>query len=137
MIIDPLVYSTYPWGSHLDYGRAISIDADGDAYITGWTGSANYPNTSGAFQTTKDGYYNVFVKKLSFVETGVSNDDLHYRYILYQNYLNPFNPETFIEFELANRSRVKLAVYDVLGSEVKVLNDGEEMEARRHRIKFN
>lgn len=53
-----------------------------------------------------------------------------------QNYPNPFNPETFIEFELTKPGRVKLAVYDVLGREVKVLIDGEDFEAGHHKVRF-
>jgi len=34
------------------YGSAIAIDANGDAYITGYTTSGNIPVTAGAFQTT-------------------------------------------------------------------------------------
>jgi uncharacterized repeat protein (TIGR01451 family) len=33
------------------YGTAVAIDADGDAYITGYTISGNIPVTTGAFQT--------------------------------------------------------------------------------------
>jgi len=42
---------------------------------------------------------------------------------LYQNYPNPFNSGTAISFELSANSKVKLAVYDVLGKEIDVLVD--------------
>lgn len=38
-----LVYSTYLGGSWVDYGKAIAIDTMGQAYITGWTSSADFP----------------------------------------------------------------------------------------------
>lgn len=47
-----LVYSTYLGGSGFDRGTAIAVDAAGNAYLTGMTASNNFPNTSGAFQTT-------------------------------------------------------------------------------------
>lgn len=47
-----LVYSTYIGGSSGDVAHAIAVDSSGDAYLTGNTSSADFPTTSGAFQTT-------------------------------------------------------------------------------------
>ena len=47
-----LVYSTYLGGSGSDNSASIAIDTAGNAYITGATGSTNFPVTMGAFQTT-------------------------------------------------------------------------------------
>lgn len=45
-------------------------------------------------------------------------------YILYQNYPNPFNPVTKIKYSLPKSENIKLIVYDIQGSEVKVLENG-------------
>jgi hypothetical protein len=44
-----------------------------------------------------------------------------YHYTLADNYPNPFNPSTTIEYSLAESGRVSLKVYDVLGREVAAL----------------
>lgn len=57
-------------------------------------------------------------------------------YELSQNYPNPFNPETTIEFTLPVSSKVRLALYDILGREVKIMASGN-FNAGRHQIKLN
>jgi hypothetical protein len=52
---------------------------------------------------------------------------------LQQNYPNPFNPSTTITFELPARGEAHLALYDILGQEIRVLADGL-MEAGRHQV---
>jgi hypothetical protein len=47
-----LVYSTYLGGSRYDAGRDISVDAAGNAYVTGVTDSADFPTTPGAWDRT-------------------------------------------------------------------------------------
>ncbi|HEV2245117.1 MAG TPA: SBBP repeat-containing protein, partial [Terriglobia bacterium] len=59
-----IVYSTY-LGSY-NRGSAIAVDAAGNAYVTGYTYSNNFPTTPGAFQTTfGGGNGDAFVSKLN------------------------------------------------------------------------
>jgi len=60
-----LVYSTYLGGSTYDTGTGIAVDADGNAYVTGNAGSANFPTTLGAFQPILGGSLDAFVTKLN------------------------------------------------------------------------
>ena len=51
-MIDPvLVFSTYLGGTKDDLGEALAIDSSGDAYITGYTLSTDFPTSSGALET--------------------------------------------------------------------------------------
>jgi hypothetical protein len=59
-----LVYSTYLGGTGYDFGRGISNDAAGAAYVTGYTGSTDFPVESG-YQETFQGNYDVFATKLT------------------------------------------------------------------------
>ncbi|MCC2670549.1 MAG: hypothetical protein K0Q72_3020, partial [Armatimonadetes bacterium] len=52
---DEIIYSTYLGGTGQDDGRGIDVDSDGNAYVTGYTGSLDFPVTPGAFQETFGG----------------------------------------------------------------------------------
>lgn len=76
-----LIYSTYLGGSGNEYGKGVTVDAAGQAYIVGLTNSADYPATAGVFQPNK-GYAdpaisNAFITKLS--DTGTA--------LIYSSYL--------------------------------------------------
>jgi hypothetical protein len=59
-----LVYSTFLGGPGDDRAEAIAVDASGRAYVTGWTGSSQYPHTPGAYDTTINGDLDAFVTVL-------------------------------------------------------------------------
>ena len=52
-----LVYSTYLGGTGGENGTGIAVDSAGNAYVSGSTGSTDFPTTSGAFQTTPGSSY--------------------------------------------------------------------------------
>jgi uncharacterized repeat protein (TIGR01451 family) len=57
-----LVYSTYIGGKNREQSRAIAIDKQGNAYITGWT-DGGFPMTTGSFNPSAQG--GIFVASLS------------------------------------------------------------------------
>ncbi len=71
LVIDPtVVYSTYLGGSGYDNAFGIAVDAAGNAYVTGFTRSTDFPTTAGAFQTTNPGVI-AFVTKLNPAGSGL------------------------------------------------------------------
>jgi hypothetical protein len=59
-----LVYSSYLGGSGFDLGRAIAVDASGNAYVTGDTQSTNFP-TANPLQAAPAGGRDAFVSKVN------------------------------------------------------------------------
>jgi len=71
--------------------------------------------------------------------TGIMENDKNIiptDYALLQNYPNPFNPETWIIYQLPEKSSVILEVYNSLGQHVAVLEEGER-NAGTYKIKWN
>ena len=70
-----LIYSTYLGGSDNEDGRGVAVDAGGNAYVTGMTGSANFP-TQNPYQPSLGGgfasyYTDAFVTKLNSTGSGL------------------------------------------------------------------
>ena len=60
-----LVYATYLGGSKGEEGRAIAVDSAGDAYVTGWTFSSDFPTTNAIEATNRGAQQAGFVSKLN------------------------------------------------------------------------
>lgn len=69
LVIDPVLsFATYLGGSYADIGIGIAVDSSGSAYIAGATYSANFPVTTGAYDTSCascPSYWDAFLTKLS------------------------------------------------------------------------
>jgi len=61
---DALLYSTYLGGAVGEWGESIAVDSAGDAYVTGFSTSLNFPTTPGAYSTANYGGSDIFVTKL-------------------------------------------------------------------------
>ena len=74
------------------------------------------------------------IENINFIKEGFfepANYD-----ILYPNYPNPFNPKTKIAYELLAYHKVKLAIYNIIGQEVKVLVD-KDQEKGLYEVEFD
>jgi hypothetical protein len=78
-----LLFSTFLGGNELDRGTGIDIDASGEIYITGLTGSADFPITTDALKTACDWKDSFFIK----LDTNGSS-------LFYSTFLGGINNET-------------------------------------------
>jgi len=58
------------------------------------------------------------------------------KFVLLQNFPNPFNTSTVIRVRLPEASEVRLSIYNLLGQEIRRLIDGE-MEAGTHSVQWD
>jgi hypothetical protein len=79
-----LLYSTYLGGRKSDQGYAIAVNAGGNAYVTGWTSSTNFP-TRNQYQGDQ-GNIDAFVTRLDTTQSGASC-------LLYSTYLGGENSD--------------------------------------------
>jgi hypothetical protein len=60
-----VAFSTYFGGNDFEQVRDVTTDSAGNIYITGGTGSTNFPTTAGAYQRTHKGWFDIFVVKFN------------------------------------------------------------------------
>ncbi|HUS15168.1 MAG TPA: SBBP repeat-containing protein, partial [Chloroflexia bacterium] len=60
-----ILFSTYLGGNGYDYGSGLATDGAGNVYLTGHTGSSNFPTTAGALQPTHQGMDDGYVTKIT------------------------------------------------------------------------
>ncbi|GAC1446143.1 MAG: SBBP repeat-containing protein [Pyrinomonadaceae bacterium] len=71
LVIDPILsYSTFLGGSNYDYIYDMAVDAAGNAIVTGYTGSNDFPVLN-ALQPASGGGTDVFITKLNASGTGL------------------------------------------------------------------
>ena len=64
-----LIYSTLLGGTNSDVANSIAVDGSGNAYVTGWTVSTNFPNTA----TNIAGMYNGLTNNAAFAFPLITN----------------------------------------------------------------
>ena len=80
-------------------------------------------------------YVIVTANKVTGIES-TEEDELPSDFVLKQNFPNPFNPSTTIEFALLKADQVELNIYDVLGRKITTLVN-RNMQAGSHNIEFD
>jgi hypothetical protein len=146
----------------LTYNISVSTTLTGDQIVSGMSdkttgfhkvariGNRNHATTWSTTGLPPGSYYwrvqavdnvfagSAFTSLQSFVVTGVRGEEGRpRRFVLEQNYPNPFNPATTIRYQLPERSRVRLSIYNTLGQLVSVLVDGSVEEGGEKSVTWN
>ena len=66
----------------------------------------------------------------------IANDNIPLHFNLFENYPNPFNPTTTLEYEIPETGDVHIVVYNTLGVEVNELFSGYQT-AGHHMVRWS
>jgi photosystem II stability/assembly factor-like uncharacterized protein len=131
----------WPYYSDNFYGVILSVDDVGGNCVVeqqSWTPGLNdvhFLNNNTGWAVGDGGTIIKTTSGVSFVEEE-EIDEIPIDYNLANNFPNPFNPTTTIQYSVKERSSVELILYDLLGREVEVLVN-EEQAAGNYKIQFN
>ena len=130
---------------------AKGFDAQGNELpITpNWSASGGSVTAEGLYTATVIGEFSVLaheptheiigeaiVTVIQHAEVKQSDNEKPEHFFLDQNYPNPFNPETKIRFGVKNNCRVRLTVFDLVGTEAVLLADAR-YAAGIYEIRFD
>jgi len=68
---DTLIYSSYLGGSNSDYGQGIAVDNTGQAYVTGYTWSTDFPTYNALYSSFQGQSNNAFVAQINDTATAL------------------------------------------------------------------
>ncbi|MDP1676238.1 MAG: M14 family zinc carboxypeptidase [Bacteroidota bacterium] len=114
------------WSNYKEKIMALTYE-DGNC-----TSASMFDNTAQAILKGVDAY----LHDTTSVTSVLATNNIPEQYFLEQNFPNPFNPTTTINYQLPITNHVSLKVYDVLGREVALLVN-EEQSSGKHSITFN
>jgi hypothetical protein len=125
---------------HYDHSELNGI-AEGDlAHYASYDGGTNWVCYAGVVDEvgnteTSTGIDSLAVLTLGEDTAGVEDDVAGKPVLtrLVSTYPNPFNQATRVVFEVAERARVNIGVYDIMGRKVRTLHDGV-VPASRHDV---
>ncbi|MEG8947602.1 S8 family serine peptidase [Rosettibacter firmus] len=97
----------------------------------------SYKNESGEVRDPQSGLYEFYYGSMlihynvySVEDTTDFKKEIIFDYYLYNNYPNPFNGSTRIEFYSVDNSYAELSVYDLLGQKIKTIFSGNSQIGR-------
>ncbi|MCU7494291.1 MAG: T9SS type A sorting domain-containing protein [Ignavibacteria bacterium] len=124
------------WGTHDSNERPIILDFNGDGIDDFAIYRIAQPSSGSIYvQYKKPG--EISSTATGFLPKGISKySEEHLSYALSNNYPNPFNPTTKINYTVAQSAHIELKVLDVLGREIAVLVN-EIKAPGKYTVEFN
>ncbi|MBK8552310.1 MAG: SBBP repeat-containing protein [Ignavibacteria bacterium] len=107
-----------------DWASSIALDGIGNVYVTG---SSIGIGTSSDYATIK------YSQSTGIVHV---SSEVPEKFSLFQNFPNPFNPVTNLEFGISDLGFVSLKVYDILGKELATLVN-EKLSPGKYKAEFD
>src|ERR1035437_3000584 len=79
---------------------------------------------------------NILIYQHSVTSVAAHNSNRPGNFVLNQNYPNPFDPTTTINYSIGKEAHTKITVYNLIGSKVSVIVD-ENKPAGSYSVQFN
>jgi hypothetical protein len=110
-------------GAIFDPGKAVGVDASGNVVVTGYFfGTVDF----GGGNLESAGDSDIFLAKYGDQPTSVPTETVaRQAAALSQNFPNPFNPQTTIEYTVVEKAVVSIEIFDASGALVTRLDEGE------------
>jgi len=125
------------FGGDSKFGTSLASvgDITGDGLSDLIVGGPNY--FYGPDYNHDSGYVAIIKGDSTMTVTGVRDEVVRPAHMrLYPAYPNPFNSQTTIQYELRERTEVRIEVFNTVGQRLKVLYEGEE-HAGEHSVVFD
>lgn len=126
-----------PNGTESFWSPALAaLDSDGDGFTNGE--ELQDPNGVWVEGTANPGDANLVTNPgdAGSIPTSIFDENNNYKFHLANNYPNPFNPSTLIQYEIGETKEVTLEIYNSLGENVETLVS-QLQSAGSYKVQFN
>ena len=120
--------------SHGVVANGGGVTSNGQMQIVGTVGQPIVGNSNNGTHNSSGGFWSLPLEIITNVEN-MPSTVVPKEFKLDQNFPNPFNPSTTIQFAVPSQSEVKLTLFDIMGREVAMLVD-DEYSAGEYKVLF-